>query len=82
MYTKQGVRDLNAYKAIPLCARAGGSKNSPCTPSRWEKTFVYPNAAFNDFDLKVDVEIRRCLSCGAEMDRKNYGKKFFACVQS
>jgi len=83
--TRQGVLNLNLIKVVrPVlpCARSReGKPGDPCTPSKWKKDFVYPNAYFDTDDytdpLQVNVEVRVCLSCGREMQRKNYGNKFF-----
>ena len=65
--TRQGVTDLNLLRPPlrPCDGKAG------CTASKWHKKKTFPNAAFDDMDTIVEVEIRQCLSCGREISRRD-----------
>jgi hypothetical protein len=55
--TRQGVRNLDLIKVIKPIATCNGKTG--CTPSKWKKEGIYPNAAFEH-----DTSIEDCFRAG------------------
>ena len=77
--TRQGVRNLDSIRPervlgrdIPYC-----DGKTTCTPSKWKKEGIYPNAAMERLDdsdpawRAGTVEVRECLCCHRVIEERH-----------